>query len=202
MSKIKICGLRRPEDIEYVNRYKPDYAGFILVPGRWRSIEDDVAVCLKNMLLKDITPVGVFFDEKNETIASKVDKIKYPVIQLHGHETESDISWIKSRLDVQIIKAISVKSKSDIIAWKDSDADFLLLDNGNGGTGDTFDWNEFIATNHRIFIAGGINADNIDAALKLGAYGIDVSGGVETDKLKDENKIKTIIDKVRRTECQ
>lgn len=198
MSCIKICGLRRDADIDIVNKYKPDYAGFILVPGRTRNVELDTLKRLSGLLSKDIQSVGVFYDSQLDNIAKIADLQLLDVIQLHGHETERDVEWLKTRFEMPIIKAISVKSRLDIEAWQHSQCDYLLLDNGNGGTGERFDWNSIGTIEKPFFIAGGINADNILEALKYAPYGIDVSGGVESEGYKDEEKVNKIIAMVRR----
>ena len=197
MSKIKICGLRRPVDVEMVNRYHPDYAGFIQVPGRMRNVPEDVLAVILPRLDKTIKSVGVFVNEERDVLAGKIEKFDFDLIQLHGQESEEYISWLKKRFDKPVIKAVSVKTSEDILSWKNSIADYLLLDNGGGGTGQSFDWKEIVDMEHPFFMAGGINSDNVVDALKHNPFCIDASGGVETDGFKDENKIKILIEKVR-----
>ena len=197
MSKIKICGLRRSEDIEVVNRFKPDYVGFVMAPGR-RQISREQAAQLKNLLSADITAVGVFVNEDRRLIAELLERGIIDIAQLHGAEPEEDVSWIKKQTGRPVIKAVSVKSREDVLRWRGSSADYLLLDNGAGGTGRTFDWNAIGDYNKPYFLAGGLNEDNMEEALKLNPYCVDISGGVETDGCKDAVKIKKIIEMVRR----
>lgn len=202
MIKIKICGLRRPEDIETVNSFIPDYAGFVLVPGRRRRITHEQAAELKKQLSREIKAVGVFVDERREVIAGLLDRGVIDIAQLHGSETEEDVLWIKERTGRPVIKAVSVKTALDVRRWRRSAADFILADNGAGGSGRTFDWGliQDAAQDGAppLFLAGGININNLGAALALKPYAVDISGGVETDGAKDPELIRKVINKVRR----
>lgn len=202
MSKIKICGLRRLEDVDAVNRFMPDYAGFVLVPGRTRQITHEQAAALKKQLSKDILAVGVFVNERRDVIARLLDCGVIEMAQLHGQETEEDVRWIKERTGKPVIKAVSVKSADDVKRWRRSAADFILADNGAGGSGRTFDWGLISDVLQDgappVFLAGGININNLDAALALKPYAVDISGGVETDGAKNPELIREAINKVRR----
>lgn len=202
MSKIKICGLRRLEDVDAVNRFMPDYAGFVLVPGRTRQITHKQAAALKKQLSKDILAVGVFVNERRDVIARLLDCGVIEMAQLHGQETEEDVRWIKERTGKPVIKAVSVKSADDVKRWRRSAADFILADNGAGGSGRTFDWGVISDVLQDgappVFLAGGININNLDAALALKPYAVDISGGVETDGAKNPELIREAINKVRR----
>lgn len=198
MSRIKICGLRRTEDVDYVNEFKPDYAGFIYVPGRTRNVEPELGKLLKARLDPHIKAVGVFLNEEREKIASIYDDGLFDIIQLHGQESKEDVKWLRDRTGAQVIKAVSVKTSDDIRRWEESEADYLLLDNGNGGTGKSFDWKLICHMTKPYFIAGGINADNLSEALGYKPYGVDISGGVEKDGFKNRELIKKVIEIVRR----
>lgn len=197
MAKIKICGLMRAEDIEAANKYRPDYVGFVLAPSKRRVSVQDV----RNMSMQlesSIQRVGVFVDEDRETVAKIAEDGIIDIVQLHGHEPEEDIVWLKARTGAAVIKAVSVRTGEDIAAYRHSAADYLLLDNGAGGSGSTFDWSTLENTKRPFFLAGGLNASNIEEALKYDPYCVDVSSGVETDGRKDAAKIQEIIDIVRR----
>lgn len=204
MSRIKICGLRRPEDVEAVNRYLPDYAGFILVPGRTRRISHEQAAAFRKQLSREILAVGVFVDEKREVIARLLESGTIDAAQLHGQESEEDIAWLKERCANPVIKAVSVRTAEDVRRWRHSAADFLLADNGAGGSGQTFDWSliEDVIQDAAppLFLAGGININNLGAALALRPYAVDISGGVETDGFKNPRLIGEVINTVRRYE--
>lgn len=197
MTKVKICGLTRFEDIQAVNLYKPDYIGFVFAEKSRRFVSPQRAAELKRELSPDLTAVGVFVNEEKEKIASLLLKNTIAIAQLHGQETEQEICWIKEQTGKPVIKAVSVRSKLDIDMWLNSCADYLLLDNGAGGTGRSFDWSLIKECTKPFFLAGGIDRNNIAEALKKGAYAIDLSGGVETNGLKDPEKISEIIKIVR-----
>lgn len=188
MAKIKICGLKRPEDIEYVNELKPDYIGFILTDGFKRSITAEQAGLLKSRLDRSIKAVGVFVDDDVQKINELLSDGIIDLVQLHGRETPEYCSKIKS----PVIKYFSPDMFDTV---NDYDTEYYLFDSGTG-TGKTFDWSEIPETNKPFFLAGGINADNIRQAIEeISPYCIDVSSAVETDGVKDYNKIKQI------TEC-
>lgn len=202
MTKLKICGLRRSEDISYVNEFLPDYAGFILSEQFWRHISLDLLAQLTSRLSDKITPVGVFVNETVETI---IPFSKYlGVIQLHGDEDNNFIRTLKKHTDCEIWKAIRPQSPDEISNACQGCADKLLIDsfskNSVGGTGVVGNW-EIIKSaeiTKPFFLAGGISSDNIREAIEtVRPYGIDVSSSVETDKKKDKEKIRTIIKKAR-----
>ena len=201
MSKIKICGLTRIEDIETVNKCLPDYIGFVFAPSK-RNVDIDTAFMLRNKLNSKINAIGVFVNSPIEFISNIIEKNIIDIVQLHGNENEDYIASLKGNHNIPIIKAISVKTQLDILQAQNSAADYLLFDNGSGGTGKCFNWellNNLILQNKiskPFFIAGGININNINQALTLNPYAIDVSGGVETNGVKDSKKIKLIIEKV------
>ncbi len=197
MSKIKICGLFRPEDIGYVNDAKPDFAGFIMdFPKSHRSIDFSLAKNLIFSLDKDIKPVCVVVNKPIDYII-KLSEI-CDIIQLHGDETNEFISEIKLKMpNTQIWKAFKITCRDDFIKAQNSIADRVLLDNGYG-TGEVFDWNMIEKFNEDFILAGGLNCENIKSAIeKFKPYALDLSSSVETDKIKDFNKIKLITDIVR-----
>lgn len=193
--KIKICGVRRSVDAEYLNEFMPDYAGFIFAKSK-RQVSLETACRLREKLNPKISTVGVFVNADVDFIKEAVRKGAIDLIQLHGDEGEEYTARLEGV--APIIKAQRVSKKSDI---RTSNADFYLFDtfvNGvYGGTGKSFDWSILDGVEKPYFLAGGINADNIASALKTSAYAIDVSGGVETDGVKDREKILRIIEKVR-----
>ena len=184
--KIKICGVIRLCDIDYINEAQPDYVGFVFAKSS-RKIEIAQAEKFKSLLDKNIIAVGVFVNEKIELINQIVSNNIIDVVQLHGSETNDYITQIKA----PTIKAIRPNETPNVIS------DFLLFDNVTAGSGQTFDWNLLPKTNKPYFLAGGINIDNIDAAMSLNPFGIDMSSGVETDGFKDKNKILKIVRRIR-----
>ena len=201
MTKIKICGLRRPEDIAAVNQYRPDYAGFVFAPGR-RQVTPAQAAALAQELSAAICPVGVFVNAPEEMICGLVEAGTIRAIQFHGQETEEAITRMKRRFpDVLLIRAVSMKENHELRRWDASEADYLLLDAGSGGTGHTFD-HSLITQAGTIqnpwFLAGGMQPGNVQEAMAFFApFGIDCSSGVETDGWKNPLKIRQMIENVR-----
>ena len=203
--KIKICGLRRPEDIAFANEAAPDFVGFILSPGFRRSIDADTARELKAKLGPGIPAIGVFVNDTPERIAQLLKEGVIDAAQLHGQESEEDIMYIKAATGRPVIKAVKVENRYAVEAWLDSAADYLLLDSGTG-TGKTFDWtilDELLADYggelpKQFFLAGGLNADNIrEAATRWRPYAVDLSSSVETDGVKDLDKMRNAVQIVR-----
>ena len=189
--KIKICGLSRKEDIAYVNEAKPDYIGFVFAKSR-RQVSDLQAKKLKSLLDKEIKSVGVFVDEPREHIVHLVKEGIIDMIQLHGHESQSDIDYYKKTCHVPIIKARHVDDQTYY------DCDYDLIDNIQPGSGQQFDWS-LIKVNKPTFLAGGIGIDDIEKVSQLPIVGIDLSSSVETGGKKDKEKIVNI---VRRVKCK
>ena len=194
MKKIKICGLKRREDIEYVYKYQPDYIGFVFA-GKKRKLTYDQVVDLKKYLTSSIQVVGVFVNEDISFVEKLVKEHVIDLVQLHGQEDQKYIQALKEKVDVSIIKAIQIKNEDSFN--EHYDVDYYLYDHGTGGTGESFDWSMLKEVDKPVFLAGGINLLNIDDALKKNVYALDVSSGVETDGFKDEKKIKKIVRRVR-----
>ncbi len=194
MSKIKICGLRRDEDIEYVNELVPDYIGFILTSGFRRSIDKKTAAQLKAQLRSDITAVGVFVDDDAERINTFVSEGIIDAVQLHGSESPE----FCKKINAPVIKFIKCgNAAQDTIRLYENCADCFLFDSGTG-TGKTFDWSAIPKTEKPFFLAGGIGVHNIRQAIeKIKPFAIDLSSSVETDGVKDYYKIKQILETAR-----
>ena len=200
MTKIKICGLRRPEDIVYVNEAKPDFAGFIIdVPKSRRNVPREKVRELTALLSPKILPVGVFVNAPMETILSLVTDGTLKAVQLHGQESQSYLEELKKQVAVPLIRAFSIRSPEDLTEAEKSPADFVLLDNGAGGTGETFDWSLLSSFDRPFFLAGGLRLENIaEAVSRFHPYALDLSSGVETDGYKDKEKIIAAVAAVRR----
>ena len=139
-TKIKICGLKCPEDIAYVNEAKPDYCGFIIeFPKSSRNVTGDQVRILIAELDKNIIPVGVFVNAAPERVEELLLDGTIRIAQLHGQEDDDYIRRIQKNTGSQVIKAFSVKAAQDIELALKSPADYILLDQGGGGTGQTFD---------------------------------------------------------------
>lgn len=197
MSKVKICGLTRPEDIAAVNAVRPDYVGFVFAKSR-RQVTPEQARKLKDLLAPGIQAAGVFVNAPVEEMVSLARAGTIELIQLHGGEDEETVRRVKAATGLPVIKAVSVRAAEDVDRWRASAADFLLLDNGAGGTGKVFDWSLLPPLDRPWFLAGGLTEANIPEALKLSPYCLDISSGAETDGLKDKDKIRRIVEMIRK----
>ena len=198
-TRIKICGLTRPEDIQAVNKAKPDFAGFIVeFPKSRRNVTVDQLKALREKLDKSILPVGVFVNAPVELSAQLLNDGTIALAQLHGQEDENYIRKLKTMTDQLLIKAFSVKTEGDVKRAIRSEADYILLDQGAGGTGETFDWSLVPAIKRPWFLAGGLGCDNLETAIKrLHPWAADLSSSVETDGHKDPDKILEAVQTVR-----
>jgi len=195
--KIKICGLFRDIDIDYVNDAMPDFIGFVFAKSR-RQVSEGWAEAMRPKLRSEITPVGVFVNESLAKVAQLLNDSIIEIAQLHGTETEQYIQELKSLTNKPIIKAVRVLSQEDIVGAQDTVADFLLLDNGTGGTGESFEWSLVSKVKKPFFLAGGLNADNIEQAIvATSPYAVDLSSGVETGGMKNRGKILEIVRRMR-----
>ena len=191
MTRIKICGLTRPEDVRYVNTAKPDWCGFILnFPSSRRNVTPEQARALRAGLDPDIRPVGVFVDRPVEGVAALLNSGVISVAQLHGREDNAYISVLRTLAPGCVVwRAFQLRSQADLAAADASGADLVLLDNGRG-TGQTFDWSLAGSVHRPFLLAGGLTPESIPRAVAaLRPYGLDLSSGVETDGVKDREKI-------------
>lgn len=190
MTKIKICGLYRDEDVGFVNEAAPDYAGFILdFPRSHRSLAPERAAVLRRALADGIGAVGVFVDRPIESVVAAAETVGLDVVQLHGHEDDAYINALRERTGRIVWKAFRVRSAADLDAAARSAADEILLDNGYG-TGAAFDWSLAAGFDRPFLLAGGLTPENIpDAVAAMRPRLVDVSSGVETDRVKDRDKI-------------
>lgn len=200
MVKVKICGLRRKEDIEYANELKPDYVGFVFAKSK-RQVEVEQALYLIRLLDKEVKTVGVFVNEPVENALKIAQTLNLDVLQFHGDETQDYIDNFKN---FTVWKAIRIKDKEDLEKTKEFKVNSFVFDtltkNEYGGTGKTFNCEVLkgIELNVPIILAGGLNENNVEEAIKIvNPYAVDVSSGVETEGYKDFKKMKSFIEKVR-----
>ena len=201
-TKIKLCGMRRPEDILAVNQAKPDYIGFICSRRFWRHISLEEAAVLKRMLDPGIQAVGVFVDEPYEEIAGWLKKGVIDLVQLHGEEDEYYIRQLRKVMLFQetlvpVIQAFRVKTEKDLLRAGHSIADYILLDSGSG-SGVTFDWSLLESMKRPYFLAGGLGPDNVAEAIRrFHPYAVDMSSSLETERKKDPEKIRRAVREAR-----
>lgn len=197
--EIKICGIRRFEDIEIVNKYRPEYIGFIFANTK-RYVSPELAKELSAKLSGDIKTVGVFVNAPVDVVLGTVKTAGLDVVQLHGEEDSEYIAALGRICEVW--KAVRVRDGDDI---EDIDGvSRILLDkytpDAYGGTGERFDWSHMgtLKTDKPIVLAGGLNKENVRAGIEIfNPVCVDVSSAVETDGFKDEMKVKEFIETVR-----
>ena len=195
MAKLKICGLTCEEDIAAVNEVKPDFAGFIIeVPSSRRNLSAEQVKVLVKGLDKEILPVGVFVDARPELPISLLRDGSLWAAQLHGNEDEEYIEKIQNMTGKPVIKAFSIKTPEDVQRALRSPADYILLDQGTGGTGEPFDWSLVPPVRRPFFLAGGIGFENLREAIStLHPWAVDLSSSLETNGKKDPVKIRQIV---------
>lgn len=205
--KVKFCGIRREEDVAYLNEFPPDYAGFVFA-GTKRRVTPETARRLAARLDPRVKTVGVFVNEPPETVALAAKRIGLSAVQLHGEEDEAYLSALRGLLPgVTLWKAVRVRSAESVRRAALLSADLLLLDayspGAYGGTGKRADpvliRESGIARPY--FLAGGLCAENLAQALRgLSPCGVDLSGGIETNGAKDPKKMETILRILRETQ--
>lgn len=215
--KVKMCGISKVETIPAVVEAKPDYMGLVFASSK-RQVTVDQAKTLVEELHKqytkrynngaeqsnddEIKTVGVFVNETLENLVSIAKEANLDAVQLHGDEDEAFIQSLKERTNVEVWKAVQIRSAADAEAWIDSSADMLLFDayhkDERGGTGEVFDWSCLDVFERPFMLAGGIDSTNVARAIRtVRPYGIDISSGIETDGVKDDEKIKAFTNIVR-----
>ena len=224
--KVKMCGISKVETIPAIVDAKPDYMGLVFAPSK-RQVTVDQAKTLVEELYKQnvvgnnseaeqtepvtsldtassetIKTVGVFVNETIENLLKIAEEVKLDVIQLHGDEDESFIQILKEQSNVEVWKAVQVRSAADAEKWIDSSADMLLFDayhkDERGGTGEVFDWSALDEFERPFMLAGGIDSTNVARAIRtVRPYGIDISSGIETEGVKDNEKMKAFTNIVR-----
>ena len=208
--KVKMCGISKVETIPAIIDAKPDYMGLVFAPSK-RQVTVEQAKTLVEELHKQYTvrynsetikTVGVFVNETVENLLKIAEEVKLDVIQLHGDEDESFIQILKEQSNVEVWKAVQVRSAADAEKWIDSSADMLLFDayhkDERGGTGEVFDWSSLDEFERPFMLAGGIDSTNVARAIRtVRPYGIDISSGIETNSVKDNEKMKAFTNIVR-----
>lgn len=199
MTKIKICGLTRLADIEAVNAARPDYIGFVFAASK-RRIDMETARTLKQSLYPGIKAVGVFVNHPVAEIIALAEQGIIDIIQLHGDEDEATVRLLQAQTGLPVIRAFRIKGQADI---KETAADYRLFDTYDpsqyGGSGAAFNWALLQGVTGDFFLAGGLNSSNIAAAIQqVRPYCVDISSGVETDGVKDRDKIIEIVEIIRK----
>ena len=207
--KIKICGITKLQEIQYINELKPDYIGFVFSKSKRKVSKEEARVLLK-VLKNDVLSVGVFRNEEVDFVLEVLNYTNIKIVQLHGSENNDYIENLRSKVNnkIEVWKAISIINEKSIEEINNTNVDNVLLDASTPGEGKRFklkdlgDFEEF----NRVFIAGGINEENIqDIIESLNSKGIDVSSGAEVIdengiRMKSYEKMKKIIGEVRKND--
>ncbi len=188
--KIKLCGLFRECDADYVNAAKPDYAGFVFFEKSHRNVSVSTAKKLRTLINPEIATVGVFVDADIDFIVNLLEQGVINIVQLHGSETEEYIAKLREVSNgAEIWKAFKISSENDVEIAKISTADKIVLDNGYG-TGICFDWCCIGKISRPFILAGGLTPENIaESAKTINPYAVDLSSGIETNRVKDKIKM-------------
>ena len=221
--KVKMCGISKVETIPAVVEAKPDYMGLVFAPSKRQVTVDqaktlveelhkqyanrynrDAEQCSNQTLIHQefIKTVGIFVNETLENLVTIATEVNLDAVQLHGDEDEAFIQSLKERTNVEVWKAVQIRSAADAETWIDSSADMLLFDayhkDDRGGTGEVFDWSCLDEFERPFMLAGGIDSTNVARAIRtVRPYGIDISSGIETEGVKDNEKIKAFTNIVR-----
>lgn len=201
MSNLKLCGIRNIADIDLMNRYQPDYVGFVLAPST-RQVRPEELAKLRLHLSASLRCVGVVVDEPIERLLDIISITGVDVVQLHGHEDEAYIHELRKHTNIELWKAIRIRSEEDLKNLSLPHISKFLLDSFTegcmGGSGKTFNWKLLRGLDcSKLWIAGGINMDNIKEVLSFHPEGVDISSSLETNGYKDEEKVKQMISEVR-----
>ena len=198
MTRIKLCGLTRLCDIEEANSLLPNYVGFVFAPKSKRYISPEAAGRLREKLNPSICAVGVFVRETPEFVAELLNGGVIDLAQLHGGEEELYIKQLRTLTDKPVIRAFRVEGPDNLTQARECTADYILLDNGTGGTGQHFEWKYLEGFDRPYFLAGGLGPENVaDAVATLHPYAVDVSSGIETNGVKDRLKMRAFVEAVR-----
>lgn len=198
MTGIKLCGLTRLCDMEAANELKPEYIGFVFAAKSRRYVTPEQAAGLRQALDPAILAVGVFVNEDPERVAELLNEGIIDLAQLHGNETETYIKRLRQLTKKPLIQAFSMDSAQAVMQAQESTADYILLDSGRGGTGTVFDWEFLKQIKRPYFLAGGLDTGNVaEAVERFHPYAVDVSSGIETDGVKDREKMRQFVTIVR-----
>ena len=198
MTRIKLCGLTRLCDIETANELLPEYVGFVFVRKSRRAVTAETAKELRRVLDPAVCTVGVFVQEAPETVAALLENGIIDLAQLHGGEDPDYIDKLRTMTDKPLIQAFRVDTAADLERARGSTADYILLDHGAGGTGLSFDWKLLEHYNRPYFLAGGLEPGNVTEAVEmLHPFAVDVSSGIETEGVKDREKMRAFVKAVR-----
>jgi phosphoribosylanthranilate isomerase len=194
-TKIKLCGLRSLEDARLANEVKPDFAGVVLCRRFWRGIDFELASAIRRTLSSNIPLVGVFVNDEFSTVHAALRRGVVDMVQLEGTESETYIRDLMLFTGKEVIKGCNVTGPDVPSKVEHTAANYLLFSSENDKP---FEW-DWVAQVQRPFIlSGGLTVENLPQALRrLHPWGVDLSAGVETDCVKDPEKVRAAVELVR-----
>lgn len=194
---VKICGITSEEDALLAVAMGADAVGFIFAPSK-RQVAPSLVREIVRRLPREILTVGVFRDEAPQRVVDIVHGAGLRAAQLNGHETPDVSRWVRARVPF-VVQGFTAGDRS-LDCADDYGADAILIDSGNPGTGELFDWSlaEGAPAGRRVVMTGGLTPDNVaDAIEQIGPWGVDVATGVEVDGgepgRKDASKLRTFV---------
>jgi len=194
LRQIKICGLTTADDVNAVNAAPPDFAGFVFAEESSRRVTLSKAAELRGMLRPSIAVVGVFVDAEPAMIAELAAAGVIELVQMHGHETDTDVATIKERTGLPVLKGVRMNDggRTDFPS-----ADHIILDS-TAGSGHVFDWKNIPPLGRPFFLAGGITTGNLATALAVpGVIGVDISSGAERGGHKNPALVTELVSATR-----
>ena len=207
-TRAKICGITRVEDIHAAVNAGVDAIGFVFYAPSPRAVTIAQAKNLAQHIPAYVSIVGLFVNASSEEIAQVLAEVPLDILQFHGDESAEQCQRMAQSHQRRWYKAIQVKPDVEVIPiiqqYQQAGASAMLLDAWHpelkGGTGHRFDWSQFPKLDLPLILAGGLNPDNIEDAIKIThAYAVDVSGGVESAKgIKDQQRIEQFMQGVQR----
>lgn len=208
MTRVKVCGITRPEDAEAADRAGADAVGLIFAPSP-RRIDLRQATAIERVLSPWIVRVGVFVDAGLAAMDRAIAAARLDVLQLHGSETPEFVRKVREEFGLRIVKSVRVGDGRDLVRLDEYEVDAFLFDTyvpgRAGGTGKTFDWDLAVpwARRVRLILAGGLTPENVgEAVRRVRPYGVDVASGVEREPgVKDHTKMQRFIANVRQMEA-
>ena len=208
-TRVKLCGMSREEDVDAVVAARPDLCGFIVdFPKSHRNVSPervaeltarmDEAEAVATSTRTPVWRVGVFVDEPAADLVRIVRASGLDLAQLHGHEDAAYVEELRALApELGLIQAFKVRTPADVERACQSPADLVLLDNGQG-TGESFDWSLCARATRPFMLAGGLAPGNVAEAIwQVRPWGVDMSSGIETGRVKDPAKIQAAVAAVR-----
>jgi phosphoribosylanthranilate isomerase len=201
MTRVKVCGITRPEDAELAVELGAWAIGFILWPGSKRHVDPALAAGIARSMRRRVQTVGVFVNQPLDEVAAAVADLGLSYVQLHGDEGPSFGAAVAQRSGARVIKAVRVRSRADLVGAERFHTDLQMLD----GPGDGRPWDWGLAAERRnrtpVLLAGGLTAENVGAAIEaVHPWGVDVASGVESAPgIKDPERMRAFFAAVERT---